>query len=517
MYAGGQKDIQALDRYTMETYGLPGVVLMENAGMAVVAEVKKRFPDRKTSIIVLAGSGNNGGDGFVIARRLFDYGYDVLLCLLVERERIKGDARVHFDVYIRRQLPLFELTKASYDELRAHLDHADVIVDAILGTGARGSIREPIRTVIQAVNESGKTIVSVDIPSGVEADTGVVRDIAIIADYTVTFVMPKKGFFLSDGPKHVGNWQVADISIPASIVAELGLELPRVITDDVVQKAIPRRIPTGHKGTFGHGLIIGGSSHYVGAPLYTAKAAFRTGIGLVTLALPRSVYAAATTQTPEAIFLPLEEVDGHLANDALDAFDWHRYDALCIGPGMGRFSEGEKIVATVLSAFSDKPIIVDADALFYVKELKESLKLRKTPVILTPHPGEMATLLNRTVKEVEENRLEIAKQFALHHRVYLLLKGHRSIIATPEGELFINPVGNDALGKGGSGDVLAGVILSFLGQGATPLEALLAATYLHALAGEEKGAELSHYRVTPTDVIDGIGSLLKRLYRTKKI
>ncbi len=511
MYIGGQKDLQALDRYTMEELGLPGVVLMENAGAAVVSDLQIDYPEKTTKFVILAGSGNNGGDGFVIARRLSDFGYHVRLCLLVERERLKGDARVHFDVYCRRGLPLFELAKSSINKLRTEIAHADVIVDAMLGTGVRGGIREPFASTIDYVNKLGIPVLAVDIPSGVNADTGEVEDKAIKATKTITFVIPKKGFFLQDGPRYIGEWKVANISVSLEAAYWLQLQLPKLITAVDVKKAIPRRSPSGHKGTFGHGLVIGGSQNYVGAPLYTAKAAFRTGLGLVTLALPQSVYQAAAIQTPESLFLPLKEENGHIASDELAAVDWNRYKAITIGPGMGRFEGGERLLQTVFTRANSKPLIIDADALYFLRTQMGLISMYKGPVILTPHPGEMALLLNTTVKEVEENRLEIAQQFASTHGVFLLLKGHRTIIATPDGGLFVNPLGNDTLGKGGSGDVLAGAILSFLVQGASPQAAMVAATFLHAKAGEERGKKISNYSVTPNDVIEELRYLMKEM------
>ena len=516
MLVAGQKEMQQMDQYTIDKLGLPGVVLMENAGARVVEEIVASASTVTPRVVVLAGGGNNGGDGFVIARRLYDLGFfNLLLCLVVPPERIKGDAKVHFDVYRNRQLPILYLHESSLEEVGLEINQADVVVDALLGTGVSGPVREPFGSVISMVNKHAgkKVIISVDIPSGVNSDSGKVEGTAIKASKTITFVFPKRGFFLQDGPKFLGEWKAVDISVPPSIVENLGLALPRVITEDLVSESIPLRPKHGHKGTFGHVLVIGGSKFYVGAPIFSAKSALHSGAGLVTLAVPESIYPIAAAQNPESLFLPLADEDGHFAREAIASLRplLHQFKSVAIGPGISRFPGGEAWVKSVLSLLSNQPVVVDADALFLLRDELELVREYKGDIIFTPHPGEMARLLNKAVKEVEENRIGIAKTFAQDYGVYLLLKGHRPVIATPDGDVFINPHGNDALGKGGSGDVLTGMIASFLAQGATPVKALVTASYLHARAGEEKAAALSSYGVGPLDLVEGIREQLRVL------
>lgn len=508
MFVAGQKEMQQMDKYTIEKIGLSGVVLMENAGAKVVEEIMAVSPCKNPRVIVLAGGGNNGGDGFVIARRLFDLGMEPLLCLLVDPERIKGDAKAHFDVYLNRGLPIFYLQENSLEGLRKELDKKDIIIDAILGTGVKGPVRKPIEQVISIVNEykGKKLVISVDIPSGVNSDSGKVDGVAIKAVKTVTFVFPKKGFFLNDGPKCVGEWKAVDISVPPSIAEELGLVMPKLITEPLVKASVPVRPFHGHKGTFGHALILGGARQYVGAPIFAAKSALHSGAGLVTLAIPESIYPMAATQNPESLFLPLSESDGHFSNKAIKEISpfLHQFNSIAIGPGMSRFSGGEEWMKSFMTLLTGQPIVIDADALYLLRDELDWVSHYRGDVIFTPHPGEMARLVNKTVKEVEENRLEIARTFAKDNGVFLLLKGHRSIIATPDGDEYINPLGHDALGKGGSGDVLTGLITSFLAQGAPPLNSLISASYLHARAAEEKAKTLSHYGVMPLDIINGV-------------
>lgn len=515
MFAAGQKEMQQMDRYTIEEIGLPGVVLMENAGAKVVEEILAGSPLQNPKVVVLAGGGNNGGDGFVVARKLADLGMEPLLCLLVHPERLKGDAKVNYDVYLKRRLPIFYLHENTFACLRNKLCHGNIIVDAILGTGVNGPVREPFDKVISMVNEfkGEKQVVSIDIPSGVSSDSGKVEGDAIHASKTVTFVFPKKGFFLNEGPQYVGEWKAVDISVPAEITRDLGLELPEVITYDLVKKSVPARPVHGHKGTFGHALILGGSRYFVGAPVFSAKSALHSGAGLVTLAVPESIYPMSASQNPESLFLPLPENDGYFSLLAVEKLVPHlgQFDSIAVGPGMGRFPDGEEWMKSLLTSLDAQPVVIDADALYALRNNLELVRQYNGNVIFTPHPGEMARLIGKTVKDVEGNRIEVAKAFAEKYNVYLLLKGHRSIIASPAGEVYINPYGHDALGKGGSGDVLTGLIASFLAQGANPIKALVSASYIHARAGEEKAKTLSHYGVTPLDIIDGLREQLNLL------
>ncbi|OCA82875.1 bifunctional ADP-dependent NAD(P)H-hydrate dehydratase/NAD(P)H-hydrate epimerase [Pseudobacillus wudalianchiensis] len=517
MLIAGQRDMQQMDQYTMETIGLPGVVLMENAGAKVVEEILNVSACKQPKVIVLAGGGNNGGDGFVIARRLCDAGITALLCLVVDPERLKEDAKVHFQVYTNRKLPVFYLHEQSLSELQSHLNEADIIVDALLGTGVNGPLREPFRQVISLVNEQAgkKEVVSVDIPSGLNSDTGKVEGAAVQASKTISFVFPKKGFFLQDGPTYIGEWKAVDISVPPSAAKTLGLSLPKLITEAFVKASIPLRPPNGHKGTFGHVLVVGGSRQYVGAPVFSAASALHSGTGLVTLAVPESIYSMMAAQHPEVLFLPLPEKDGHFAEQAISELvpRLHEFDSIAVGPGMSRFPDGEKWMKEWMASLHGQPVVIDADGLYLIRNQLDLVRQYEGNVIFTPHPGEMASLLNMSVKEVEADRMGIAHRFAQEHQLYLLLKGHRSIIATPNGEIYVNPHGNSALGKGGSGDVLTGLIASFLAQGAPPLDALVSASYLHARAGEERAKVASHYGVMPFDIIDGIRGVFREYER----
>ena len=500
--------MRRMDRHVIETFGLPGAVLMENAGMKVTEELLGMTRDKPaTRFVVFAGAGNNGGDGFVIARRLHDEGKSCML-IVVNRTSIEGDAKIHYDVYRNRKLPMVVFDEQLIPELTQLIREDVIIVDAMLGTGFTGEVREPIRTLIEWINESGKPVVSVDIPSGVDSDTGEVAHMAVRADYTITLVAPKKGFFLRQGPHYIGRWKAVDISVPLSIMDELAIESPQVITEKLARAALPKRPKDGHKGTFGHVLVLGGSMSYVGAPIFSAKAALHTGAGLVTLGVPEGIYPMAASRLPEALFWPMEDKHGHFGVKPWKEKSFERYDVVAVGPGLGRFERGEEWMESMWNSLNGQAVVLDADGLYLSRHLLDTIGRYDGTVVFTPHPGEMAALLHMTVAEVERNRLDIARQFATEHRLYLVLKGHRTIIATPEGKLFINPIGGDVLGKGGSGDVLTGFIASFLAQGAEPEKALVAAAYLHAAAGEVQAEIHSNYGVTAPDIIEGSRRLL---------
>jgi len=499
MYISTQQQMNQLDRYMMEELGLPGVVLMENAGFAVVQEIVEDTKGAKQSVLVLAGGGNNGGDGFVIARRLVDAQFPVRVMLAANKNQLRGDAKIHFEAYTKRNL---EVAEYNPEKLAEWLKDSEIIVDCLLGTGAQGEVRSPLKEIIKAVNEARKTVYAVDIPSGVNANTGEVANVAIKAFKTITFVMPKVGFFMQSGPQYVGQWKVADISVPTSAVKALSLELPVLLDEQLARAALPKRPLHGHKGTFGHCLVIGGCIHYIGAPQYTAKSAFHTGVGLVTLAIPNEIYNVVAGQCPECLLLPLSSKDGSLRGDALVDVDFSAFKVVAFGPGIGRHTDGKRLLQTILSKCSKQTIVIDADGLYFYKQLlNEGVVYKGGDIILTPHPGEMATLTGLSVNEVEANRLQVARDFAIQHGVHVLLKGHRPIISTPKGDCWINPHGNDALGKGGSGDILTGLITSYATQGATALEAMQAASYFHARTAEILGEQQSHASITPMDII----------------
>jgi NAD(P)H-hydrate epimerase len=506
-------EMRAIEQFAIDEVGISGAVLMEIAGNQVAEEIIRSYPDRSAPIVILIGSGNNGGDGFVIARRLSDAGYTPAPWLLVDPGKLKGDALVQYRIHTARELPLHSVEEG-LGRLDAALASSDVIVDAMLGTGISGAVRAPFDHVIDRVNSHAAHVYAVDLPSGLDCDTGRVENVAVRADETITFAFPKLGFFTQDGPSVIGRLAVKDISVPGTLADRIGMKLPELVTEQLAVQALPGRAEFGHKGTFGHALIIGGSRPFVGAPLYSAHAAYKTGAGLVTLAIPEGIYPAVAGQNQLALLRSLPEADGHFSGAGVEAELFEKVNAVAIGPGLGRFDGGEAFIEEIIRQLDGQPIIIDADGLHHVKGRLGLLARYDGPVILTPHPGEMANLTDRTVADIEGDRMGVAKDFAEKYQVNLVLKGHRTIIATPE-RLWVNPHGNDALAKGGSGDILTGMIAAFLAQGAEAAEAMQIAVYLHATAGERAAGTHSHYGVTPGDVIEAAKGILKEMEEKK--
>lgn len=498
--------MQALDHYTIETIGMPGPTLMEIAGNAVVMTLREQCLIDDAPIAIVCGTGNNGGDGFVIARRLVDLGYDVRVGLAVEEAKLHGDALVHYTILKNRRIPVTMLEDSV--QATAWLAPCNIIVDCLLGTGARGALRGQMTWLIPAINQLHKTVISIDMPSGLEANTGVVMDAAIQADYTVTLAQPKIGFYLQQASQNLGKVIVVDISVPEALIPTLSIEAPVIVTPALVKNALPKRPLAGHKGTFGHGAVIGGSQHYIGAPLYSAKAAFQSGIGLVSLVVPDILMPAMMLQAPALLLKSVPSQQGYMTKEGLSSQDFTKIRAVAFGPGLGRTEALTEVAYDLLMREGPETLIIDADGLSAMKPLLAKMQASNKQIILTPHPGEMAMLCETTIADIEQHRFDYARKLATNYGVYVLLKGHRSIITAPNGAQWLIPIGSSALGKGGSGDVLTGLILSFVTQGAQPEEAMYIAAYLQAATADFLATTSSHYSVTPEMVIDHIGQCI---------
>lgn len=502
-------EMREIDKYTIEGIGIPGVVLMENAGSQVVQNLKEKMSIKGCKALVLAGHGNNGGDGFVIARHLGNNQVDVETWLLSDIRKCSCDSVINFHALVHSGYRLKFWDEKNHDLLLARINEADIIIDAMLGTGVQGELREPYKKITETVNNAKAYRVAVDIPTGVNSDSGEVVDWAFKADLTVTFAFPKLGQFLFPGADYVGELKVADISIPPIVVKEKN---PRryLITKEKARELLPERPQNSHKGSFGHALIIGGSGSMAGAPLLAAKATLRSGAGLVTLAVPRGIQAAVLSNSPETMCVGLTETaEGHFAvNSAKELRELYRkFSAIGIGPGLGMFAEGSAWLKEIFTTV--QPMVVDADALNILANDLSILSERKSPTIITPHPGEMARLIKKDVEFVQKNRVNVTKQFAQEHNLYVVLKGAGTLIATPSGELFINPTGGPELSKGGSGDVLTGIITGLLAQSIPVLDALILGVYLHGLAGSLASFP-SNYSTLASEVINKIGLAIQQ-------
>ena len=496
-------EMYKMDTYTIEKVGIREDALMESAGQAVARLMLDQLSPSQT-IMVLAGAGNNGGDGFVIARILKSYGYRVDLWIIPPPEKIKGTAKHALDVYLRSGYHVQYFTE-NEEEFFKRLSSYDVIIDCLLGIGVKGDLRPPYNAIIQEVNGlQSAQVISVDVPSGAAADGGKVID-AIKADATITIQNPKVGAFTYPAASYYGAVSVADIGIPPLVIDEC-TERKELWTEQHVLKHLSTRPPHVHKGTNGKGLLIGGSRQMTGAVMLSAKAALRSGAGLLTVAVPEVIYSIVATHLLEAMYLPCATEKDHFQGKL--AIDFGRFDAVAVGPGMGRTTGGQKVVGEVLK--QRVPVVLDADALFHVKELLPFLKDRKEATVLTPHSGEMARLCGISIEEVEEKRFELSKQFAVDYGVYLVLKGPFTIVTTPRGEQFVNPTGNAGLAKGGSGDVLTGMILAFIMQNTSVQAAISNAVFVHGKAADLliKGKH-THTDILATDVIEKIPNALK--------
>lgn len=492
-----------IDRYTIGEIGLPGVLLMENAGRAFVQKALD-YVDKGQKIAVLIGAGNNGGDGFVIARILKSLGFHADAFLVVEKEKVKGDALFHFEAFKRSGYEVMLLHDFS------NLQHYDVIIDAMLGIGIKGEIKTPYQEIITACNELTNLKISVDIPSGIPADGIHPFNLAFMADITITLEHPKLSAFTYPARSFYGKLEVVSIGIPP-LASQAVMNYERKCwTEKEVSKTIPKRTPSSHKGTHGKGLVIGGSYQMTGAPVMTTRAALRAGGGLTTLAIPDAIHSIVASQIVEAMFSPWKEENGHFSGEL--GTDVSRFDAVAFGPGVGRENGGEKILSTLLDNVK-APLIVDADGLFYLADLKERLKKRPYPTIITPHTGEFARLTSYSLAEIEKNRFELSRQFALAYGVYIVLKGPFSIVTTPTGSQYVNTSGNAALAKGGTGDVLTGIILAFVMNHANLQEAISNAVYVHGKAADML-VQQTHtmWDVLATDVIAALPSVFRTFF-----
>lgn len=521
--------MKEMDRRAIEERGIPSLTLMERAAGGLleavediseekslllpesrgemitgggVFEIARNVPGRAKAAAVFSGPGNNGGDGVALAGLLKKAGWTVRCFLVGDREKMTDDTRE-----MTRRLE--ELGGSVEDfvpgdgEQEAFVHSADVIVDAIFGIGLHSELRENGAAAVALINRAPAAVVSADIPSGVEADTGRVLGEAVRADVTVTFSMAKPGLFVGKGALCAGRVIVHDIGIPADLVPTEEI-YTHLIDGALVKMWMPKRPADGHKGDFGKVLVVGGSRGYTGAPVLAARGALRSGAGLVSVGVPASIYNITAVKCDEimAMSVPCRE-DGRWGEESIMPLLGllARNNAALIGPGMGRSGWLETLVCQVLGTVN-YPIVLDADGINAIAGHMDVLESRrKWPTILTPHDGEFA----RAGGDLSDgDRLKAARIFAMSHGCLLVLKGHNTIIALPNGECFINATGNSGMAKGGAGDVLGGMILSLIGQGMNPVRAAVCAVYLHGRAGDLAAAEKGEYGMTIGDLIEKI-------------
>ncbi|HSF56635.1 MAG TPA: NAD(P)H-hydrate dehydratase [Candidatus Binatia bacterium] len=499
------EQMREMDRLTIQKYGVPSLNLMERAGEGITQAILENFTRAaKKGVLVVAGKGNNGGDGLVVARLLKKKRIPCEVALLARKDELSPDAAHNLRAYTKLRGKVTEVGQTSLDLLSEAMRDKGLLVDAILGTGTKNAVRGVYAEAITLMNASGVPIVAVDIPSGLDTDHGLPLGVAIQAEMTVALAYPKLGEVIYPGLIYAGDLAVADIGIDCRAVNEVSPDI-ELLERAEVGRLVPTREPDSHKGTYGHVLVMAGSRGKTGAAILACRAAMRTGAGLVTLAAPRSLNDIFATSMVEVMTEPLQDAAEEM--EPLSDEEWRRLlarkNSLLFGPGIGVHDATRSTLRWLLRNL-EMPWVIDADGLTNLVEELDRLRRAKTPPILTPHPGEMARLIHQDSATVNQDRVRIARAFAAAHRCHIVLKGARTVIATAEGKIFINPTGNPGMASGGMGDVLAGMLAALLGQGLNPEEAMKFGAYLHGFVGDRAAEDKGQIGLIASDIIEGL-------------
>ncbi|MEE2659170.1 MAG: NAD(P)H-hydrate dehydratase [Candidatus Latescibacterota bacterium] len=497
-------EMAQIDRHSIDVCGVPGIELMERAGQRVLEVIRERWDGLEgLRICVLCGKGNNGGDGFVVARQLSRLSVPVRAFLTASADQVGGDAAHHLNRLSEVNVEVEPLPAP--DVLADALADADVIVDAVIGTGLRSAPRNTAQKAIEAINGSRRPVVSVDIPSGVDATTGQLPGgLAVQAAVTVTLGLAKIGHLVYPGRRQCGILELVDIGFPEEAVAACPSQT-FLITDQSVGETLPLRLPTAHKASCGAVAVVAGSAGMTGAAALTAESALRSGAGQAVVGVPASLNDIMEVKLTEAMTRPLPEVRRHRClsmrahGEILEIF--RRADAVAIGPGLGQYRETVDLVRRIVGRDDLPPTVLDADGLNAVAGASDLLRNRCTPIVLTPHVGEFCRLSNLPKQRVVDDPIGCARQFAEKFRLTVVLKGAPTVVADREGQVFVNPTGNAGMATAGSGDVLAGVIAGLLAQGCSPVEAACCGSHLHGAAGDRARDEKGEWGMIAGDLL----------------
>jgi hydroxyethylthiazole kinase-like uncharacterized protein yjeF len=510
------QEMRELDRLTIEKHRVPSLRLMENAGAAIAAGLIERFGKAaRGGVLVVCGKGNNGGDGLVVARYLKKKNIPCEIVLFGRENELAPDAAENFRRYLKVKGKVF-FAAGSAAVLSERLKGKKLVVDALLGTGLKEAVRGVYAEAIELINSSGLPVVAADVPSGLDGDGGRPLGAAIRANLTVALGYPKLGETIYPGVSYVGDLLVADIGIHPDAVQQVG---PRaeLLDEEAIGRLVPDRAPDSHKGTYGHLLVIAGSRGKTGAAILACRAAMRVGAGLVTLAAARSLNDILAGALVEVMTEPLKDNNDE-AMEPLGDREWRRLlekkSAVLFGPGVGVNDATRGALWWLLRNLA-MPCVIDADGLSLLAGNVERLAGAKRPPVLTPHPGEMARLIGADSAAVNNNRIGVARAFAEKHRCYLVLKGARTVIAAPDGRIFINPTGNAGMASGGMGDVLAGILAGLLAQGFGVEDALKLGVFLHGFAGDRVAVIKGRMGLIASDVIEALPEGLKKLSQPK--
>jgi len=505
-------EMQEFDRMTIGETGIAGAVLMENAGSKTVLAMDECYrPLTDKTVTIISGKGNNGGDGFVIARHLINMGVRVNTFMLGMPEKVVGDAKTNLDILKRNHDVSFITEIEEVENIERVIAKSDIIVDAMLGTGLKSEPAGVFRETILAINQSEKIVVSVDIPSGFSSDMGVVLGIAVKADLTVTFGFPKKGFFSSSALDFTGRIKVVDISIDRSLVEKLGHK-EYMITPESIAPILKNRKRDSHKGSFGHVLVVAGAKGKTGAAYMTAVSAARAGAGLVTLVVPEGLEPLMEVKTTEVMTYGLPD-EYFLSNKGLeDILNLAEgKSAVVLGPGISTSPETKKLVINLVKEIKSF-LIIDADGINILGSSQDIL--RNGNIVITPHPGEMGRFMCKSSKEVQEDRFEAVRKVVSDLNINVILKGSNTLVGEKGGKVYINPTGNPGMASGGSGDVLAGILAGFISQTQSNTLALCAAVYIHGLAGDLAKEKIGEISMLATDIIEFLPKAIETVKNT---
>jgi len=498
------KEMQKMDKEAIEKYGMSDELLMENAGLATYQVIAKYFKINDSHFLIFCGVGNNGGDGLVVARKLFSNGANIKLCILGNPEKYKNASLKNWQIIQKLNLPV--MIMPTIKKIASSIKPENIIIDAIFGTGLTRDIEGDYFKTIQLINQKENQVISIDIPSGIDGNSGKVNGIAIQANYTVTFGLPKIGNILYPGYDYAGNLHVSHISFPPELYNQknINIQINHPLT-------IPNRPKAGHKGTFGNALFISGAQNYYGAPYFSAFSFLKTGGGYSRLAAPASIIPYISSRASEVVFLPQREtITGSIGLDNFqELLEWSdKMDIVVIGPGLSIQEETQELVRKLLVKI-DRPILIDGDGLTALSNDMSILKLRKQPTILTPHPGEMCRLIKQPIAKIKENSINMIQKAAKEFNTIIILKGAHSIIGLPDGKLYINMTGNSGMASAGSGDVLTGVIAAMFTLGLPIESAARQGVLVHGFAGDLAAKKMGEDGITANNIMDLLPEAMK--------
>ncbi len=528
-------EMRKIDDDTINGIGIPGIVLMETAGNEIVRSIEKHYPNAHR-FAIFVGKGNNGGDGLVIARQLAHIGHIVNIFLVSPPESFTGEALTNLEIVRKLCLHCEQILVGNplsdgleRDTSKNHhvfiqkqlsfIENCDLLIDAIFGIGLNREVREPIANTIKTINKLNKPILSVDLPSGLDADTGKPLGTCIQAERTVSIGLPKRGLMLPPGRQYTGKLDIIDIGFPKKVIEAQGIKCNWTSKKEVT-KWIPTRSPDSHKGSYGRVLVLAGSTGMTGAAALASEAALRTGAGLVTLAIPKSLNTILEVKLSEVMTLPLPETDvGSIAESATEQILDHALkhkSIIAIGPGLSQHPETVALVHQLIYRNKNDQLglnfIIDADGLNALAQKTELIHLLDNHAVLTPHLGEMARLTNYSIEELKTDRIRVAEEFSQKYGVTLVLKGSPTIVAQPNNEIWINSTGNPGMATAGMGDVLTGIITGLIAQNVENHTAATLGVYLHGLAGDIVAKSKGTHGLIATDVLNTIPMAISTLY-----